>query len=322
MSTNNSATRTVDSSSFSSMKYYDYDIDYITESDGNRMYLVSKIINKYNKINKTDKRVNDYLRNKATKEFIDLLVEEDDCGNSRNLEKQKKDYKNSQNIDIPGIIQHIDIKNCTDATSGGYLFNEQLLNDCLMSVDRKLAKKIINFIIKCRNIDNDFLEKEIVELKLKVKTLEEKNEQLTNRFVKDLEPNNWKLNIVPGFNKAKQFEIRLIYRKTNSRLLSKDSLISVVGIPNANVMRTSMFPRLLDLLENYSGNRKNKQRSRILVPLERYTNNIPPVLTKEIIDCPLDLIKISPTLLQDIKNLITEIITSLDWKDCHIISYM
>ena len=322
MSTNNSATRSVDSSSFSSMKYYDYDIDYITEPDGNRMYLVSKIINKYNKINKTDKRINDYLRNKATKEFIDLLVEEDGCGNSRNLEKQKKDYKNSQNIDIPGIIQHIDIKNCTDATSGGYLFNEQLLNDCLMSVDRKLAKKIINFIIKCRNIDNDFLEKEIVELKLKVKTLEEKNEQLTNRFVKDLEPNNWKLNIVPGFNKAKQFEIRLIYRKTNSRLLSKDSLISVVGIPNANVMRTSMFPRLLDLLENYSGNRKNKQRSRILVPLERYTDNIPPVLTKEIIDCPLDLIKISPTLLQDIKNLITEIITSLDWKDCHIISYM
>ena len=190
MSANNSATRSVDSSSFSSMKYYDYDIDYITEPDGNRMYLVSKIINKYNKINKTDKRINDYLRNKATKEFIDLLVEEDDCGNSRNLEKQKKDYKNSQNIDIPGIIQHIDIKNCTDATSGGYLFNEQLLNDCLMSVDRKLAKKIINFIIKCRNIDNDFLEKEIVELKLKVKTLEEKNEQLTNRFVKDLEPNN------------------------------------------------------------------------------------------------------------------------------------
>ena len=43
MSTNNSATRTVDSSSFSSMKYYDYDIDYITEPDGNRMYTDPRI---------------------------------------------------------------------------------------------------------------------------------------------------------------------------------------------------------------------------------------------------------------------------------------
>ena len=55
MSSSNNILQSVDASDLTSIKYYGYSIDYITEPNGKRMYLVSKIIDQYNTFNKTNK---------------------------------------------------------------------------------------------------------------------------------------------------------------------------------------------------------------------------------------------------------------------------
>ena len=56
-------------------KFLDYDIRscYI---DNVEMFLVSDLIRQYNKINKTNKRFKDYLRNNDTKELLIAMNEE------------------------------------------------------------------------------------------------------------------------------------------------------------------------------------------------------------------------------------------------------
>lgn len=46
-------------------KFYDYYVFYI-DINGTTMYVVSTIINQFNKVNKTNKRLNDWLRLKTT----------------------------------------------------------------------------------------------------------------------------------------------------------------------------------------------------------------------------------------------------------------
>lgn len=333
MSSSNNILQSVDASDLTSIKYYGYSIDYITEPNGKRMYLVSKIIDQYNTFNKTNKKLYDYFRSEYNKEFMDILSEEEGLGNYRVLESNKNiGSKRTSNYDfknLPGISKLIRIKGSNSFTTKAYVVSEPLLNDCLMYIDRKLARRMINFLIKCRELDNEYLNKELMGLQLKVKDLEdtnnelkETNDMLTNRYIKDIIPNNWKLSIIPAFDKnTKIFELRLVYKKTNSCSLGLNALISVVGIPNANVMRTSMFPKLLKLLETFQGKRKNKQRSRIVMPLNNYAEHCPNIITNEMMDCPVELIPVNQTLLFKIKELINSIIDDLDWQEYYIVCF-
>ena len=56
-------------------KFLDYDIRscYI---ESTQMFLVSDLIRQYNKINKTNKQLSDYLRTKDTKELLNAMNEE------------------------------------------------------------------------------------------------------------------------------------------------------------------------------------------------------------------------------------------------------
>ena len=304
---------------------YDYTIDYITEPNGKRMYLVSKIIDQYNKKYNTNKRLYSYFKSDTAQEFTEILAAEEGLAIWRvltNEEKQRNhnmpayDYKN-----LPGISQLVSIKGSEDITKA-YLVSEPLLNDCLMSIDRKLAREIIGFIIKCRELDNEYLKKKLIGLQLENKTLKETNEMLSNRYIKDKHQNNWKLSIVPAFDKTTgEFEIQLVYKKTDSTSLSFNALLSVIGIPNANVMRSTMFPKLLELLESFQGKRKNRQRSRVTMPLNNYAEHCPSVVTEEMMNCPVELIPIKQDLLYKIKELIYSIINNLNWQNCFIVSY-
>ena len=332
MSCTNNSLRSINASDLTSMKYYDYTIDYITEPNGKRMYLVSKIIDQYNKKYNMHKKLYTYFRSDIAQEFTEILAAEEGVATLRLIQNKKNNLNNSAPVydykNLPGISQLVSIKGSGSITKA-YIVSEPLLNDCLMSIDRKLARDIINFIIKCRELDNEYLNKKLIGLQLKVKTLEdinnelkETNEMLSNRFIRDLEPNNWRLSIVPAFDKRTEiFELRLIYEKTNSKSLSLNALISVVGIPNANVMRTNMFPRLLKLLEPFQGKRKNKQRSRITMPLNSYALIPPKNITLEMLNSPVELIPIRQDLLFKIKDLIETMINSLDWQECFVVCY-
>ena len=305
--------------------YYDYTIDYITEPNGKRMYLVSKIIDQYNKKHNTNKRLYSYFKSDTAQEFTEILAAEEGLAIWRvltNEEKQRNhnmpayDYKN-----LPGISQLVSIKGSEDITKA-YLVSEPLLNDCLMSIDRKLAREIIGFIIKCRELDNEYLKKKLIGLQLENKTLKETNEILSNRYIKDKHQNNWKLSIVPAFDKTTgEFEIQLVYKKTDSTSLSFNALLSVIGIPNANVMRSTMFPKLLELLESFQGKRKNRQRSRVTMPLNNYAEHCPSIITEEMMNCPVELIPIKQDLSYKIKELIYSIINNLNWQNCFIVCY-
>ena len=325
MSLENNVLRSINASDLTSMKYYDYTIDYITEPNGKRMYLVSKIIDQYNKKHNTNKMLYSYFKSDVAQEFTEVLAAEEGLAIWRVLDNDEKhrnhnipayDYKN-----LPGISQLVTIKGSNNITKA-YIVSEPLLNDCLMTIDRKLARDIINFIIKCREIDNDYLHKELIELKLEIKTLKETNEILANRYIKDKHQNNWKLSIVPAFDKTtKNFEIQLVYKKTDSTSLHFNALLSVVGIPNANVMRSTMFPKLLELLGTFQGKRKNRQRSRVTMPLNNYAEHCPTNITEEMMDCPVELIPIKQDLLCKIKELIYSIINNLNWQHCFIVSF-
>lgn len=327
MSCTNNSLRSINASDLTSMKYYDYTIDYITEPNGKRMYLVSKIIDQYNKKHNTKKMYKNYLKTEGTREFIDILASEEEGEDNPVLDNQQNDNINHKSYEkyknLQGINQMVTIKGQNETyTAKAYLVSEPLLNDCLMSIDRKLAREIIGFIIKCRELDNEYLKKKLIGLQLENKTLKETNEMLSNRYIKDKHQNNWKLSIVPAFDKTTgEFEIQLVYKKTDSTSLSFNALLSVIGIPNANVMRSTMFPKLLELLESFQGKRKNRQRSRVTMPLNNYAEHCPTVITEEMMNCPVELIPIKQDLLYKIKELIYSIINNLNWQNCFIVCY-
>ena len=56
-------------------KFLDYDIRSCIV-DNTEMFLVSDLIRQYNKINNTNKKISDYLRNNDTKELLNAMNEE------------------------------------------------------------------------------------------------------------------------------------------------------------------------------------------------------------------------------------------------------
>ena len=135
-------------------KFLDYDIRscYI---DNVEMFLVSDLIRQYNKINKTNKQLSDYLRTKDTKELLNAMNEEINEGflgpeNSPDLIFNNK----NNNFDIPHIIKFIKLQKHSGVTIG-YVVCEELLIQCLMWVNKKFAIKVSKFLKNLRSINND-----------------------------------------------------------------------------------------------------------------------------------------------------------------------
>lgn len=318
---------------FKIIQYHEYTIRYIDTICKYRMYLISELVEQFITTNNIKKQMYDYIRLSSTKELLDVLYKNSQTGNSRFVDKYQKDLKNSISTinykNLPEIIQLVKIKGKYGSSPLRYIVNEIVLNDCLMWLDKDFAIKIFLFIIQCRNIDNNCLKEQVEGLVYKVNDLENKNEDLNSqlmlvtknerrllhRYVEDKVPNNWKLTIIPGFENNK-FELKLIYRKTNSTYMSENNLVTICKLPNANVIRTVLFPRLLNLLTRYGGIKKNKQRSRIILPLERYSENNLNVLTLEqaSFNNPIS-IKPSSIFLQKLKELFENTIVEMGWTD-------
>ena len=98
--------------------------------------------------------------------------------------------------------------------------------------------------------------------------------------------------------------------------MSENNLVTICKLPNANVIRTVLFPRFLNLLASYGGIKKNKQRSRIILPLERYSENNLNVLTlgQASFNNPIS-IKPSSIFLQKLKELFENTIVEMGWTD-------
>ena len=135
-------------------KFLDYDIRscYI---DSVEMFLVSDLIRQYNKINNTNKRFKDYLRNNDTKELLNAMNEEINEGvlvgeNSPLLNFNNKNDK----FDIPHVIKYITLQ-LHGGANKGYVVCEEFLIQCLMWVDKTFAIKVSKFLKNLRSINND-----------------------------------------------------------------------------------------------------------------------------------------------------------------------
>ena len=158
-------------------KFLDYDIRSCIV-DNTEMFLVSDLIRQYNKINNTNKKISDYLRNNDTKELLNAMNEEInnneentvranspepsacskidknkeilECENLHELNFNNKNDK----FDIPHVIKYITLPKF-DGVNKGYVVCEEFLIQCLMWVDKTFAIKVSKFLKNLRSINND-----------------------------------------------------------------------------------------------------------------------------------------------------------------------
>ena len=180
-------------------KFYNYTIDYVI-INGIKMYVVSNIIQQYNKINKTDKTLAYWLRLKETRALFNTIVEEykktnnnddflipdynQELKNNKNNDKNKDDCKIDKNIDktyginIPGIIQRLDFFIDNFYKKNVYLVNAVLLHDIICWLDRSFAYKLYSYLETIREQDNDKLTTEINSQKIIIDELQLKSDNL------------------------------------------------------------------------------------------------------------------------------------------------
>ena len=139
-------------SDFEIKEFYNYKICSVVEG-GVEMFFVTDLINQYNKINGTCKKLKHYLNLQRTKEILNVYQKMAIVTN----------FDNSQNKDnlknISGIIKHTSFSDCINVSLiRGYLMCEDLLHDCLLWLDVEFAIKVLEFLRKCRHEDNQFLD--------------------------------------------------------------------------------------------------------------------------------------------------------------------
>ena len=182
-------------------KFLDYDIRSCF-IDNVEMFLVSDLIRQYNKINKTNKQLSDYLRTKDTKELLNSMNEEINEGFLGPEYSPDLIFNNkNNNFDIPHIIKFIKLQKHSGVTIG-YVVCEELLIQCLMWVNKKFAIKVSKFLKNLRSINNDrfteilnankdqekqisLLQDQIKEYEQQIKEYKEENKHLKTRSTPD-----------------------------------------------------------------------------------------------------------------------------------------
>lgn len=174
-------------------KFYDYYVFYI-DINGTTMYVVSTIINQFNKVNKTNKRLNDWLRLKTTQDLFKNIVNEykindntdnlEICGNSRkasniNINEDNTHIKNisidTKDIYVPGVIQKIYISNLKYNEKELYAVNAYILHNIITWLDNIFGYKLFMYLETIRKQDNDKLTAEINNQKIVIDELQKLN---------------------------------------------------------------------------------------------------------------------------------------------------
>ena len=144
---------------FQEIKFYEYTIR-MTKIENVNMYLVSDLLNQYNKINHTDKRIRDWMKRKDTQELLQYCREKiNEANASMEINKEKnnnyrvEDFNNFGNIQ--GVIIKINYYNNNNNNIKAFLVNSIILHDILMWIDKVFAYKVRNFLDNMRSINND-----------------------------------------------------------------------------------------------------------------------------------------------------------------------
>ena len=114
------------------------------------LYNATDLLNAYNKAKWEQKRIDNYLANQSTKEYIELLLEKElekapsvNTLNSRYLEKELEKAP-SVNLDKPQVGWVVVTRR---GKFGGTWFNQHLLVDFMMWLSPEFKHEAINFIL-------------------------------------------------------------------------------------------------------------------------------------------------------------------------------
>ena len=243
-------------SDFQVKNFYEYNIRSLITKVNNEeieMFYITDLISQYNKINKTNKRFNDYLSLKQTREMIDeflILSNTEDFRNGNNLQNH---------MNYEGIIKHITLSNGIASSSfHGYIVNEEILHSCLMWLNPRFAVKVYIFLKQCRAADSQFLD--------------HPDEFIKSRIVPATECQDWSFILIPIF-KSNEVVLKASYCRTKNiskKQFMNPNIIMLHGLPNGFSFKYFVFTELIQVVKSYHGHSNGCHRSSYSIPKHIY----------------------------------------------------
>ena len=260
---------------FNEVKFYEFTIR-MTIIDNTEMYLVSDLLNQYNEINHTDKRIRNWVLRKDTQELLQFYRNTNYDGCSHSSENNEDNFS-----DIQGVIMKIDYKINNNITNKAYIVNGAILHDILIYVDKVFAHKIYTFLDEKRKNDNNYLNKEI--------------KRLQNRYIVNDDTQQWTyvLKIVKGYDGFYHIKSNYSKRKYKYDKDIMNTVYYVRNLPNGCTFRYFIYEHLLPIINQYNG--KIVDRSHFIIEEDSYDKD----------DKHLDYL---------IRNAIDQTIKELCWK--------
>ena len=273
---------------FNEVKFYEYTIR-MTVINNTKMYAVTDLLKQYNKINNTDKRINNWLKRDDTRELLQF------CRDKTHVSCDACENNEDDFIDIPEVIIKIDkFYNNLKA----YLVNGAILHDILMWVDKVFAYKVYNFLDNMREINNDRFT-EILNTnqdnQKQIELLQEQVKRLQNRYIVNDDSQQWTyvLKIVKGNDGFYHIKSNYSKRKYIDNKDIMNTVYYVRNLPNGCTFRYFIYEHLLPIIDKYNG--KIVDRTHFIIEEDLYDEN----------DTHLDYL---------IRNAIEQTINELCWK--------
>ena len=245
-------------SDFQVREFYSYKIRSInTKVNDNviEMFYITDLISQYNKVNKTNKRFNNYLSLKQTQEIIDefsISSITQNQGNGNNLQNH---------LNCKGVIEHIVLSTGIASSSfHGYIVNEELLHSCLMWLDPRFAVKVYIFLKQCRAADSQFLD--------------HPDEFIKSRIVPVEESQDWSFMIIPVF-KSNEVILKASYCRTKNITKTQfmnPNTIMLHGLPNGFSFKYFVYTELIQVVKSYGGHSNGCHRSSYSISRHVYDN--------------------------------------------------
>ena len=248
---------------FTVVNFFAYDIR-STVIDSVRMFLVSDLLNQYNEKHGTNKKFKDYLRIDQTKELLENWLKYtrgEDLHPVCQSDEKIHDLPNSEVVcqtdkstglwDINYVIKYVSFSKVFGTANQGYVICEELLIACLMWTDPQFAIIVYTFLKKCREKDNNFLRKEVRQLKTINKTLR-------TRYIPNDEDSQWTYiltlkdtpdNII--------LRSRYVHQTLKGKKIEDEKIYYVKNLPNGHVFKLNAYNNLLPVIQQYDGKAEN-----------------------------------------------------------------
>lgn len=218
---------------FSYVDFYNYKIR-TAVIDDITYYHATDFLNQYNKENKKNSNICDWLSLKKTKEYINYLQKnvELEISNSR---------KQGEKLNIP---PHIIYKKFSNQIQG-YFVSGKILHAILMHYDIPLADKLYTFLENLREQDNEVFTDIIMNQKDQISALK----KMLNRTVPDTSNDQWIFTVYPENNVKDKNDthiyIRLSYNHKGKGRISKtafkDCIYHLINIPNGYTFKRRAY---------------------------------------------------------------------------------